>query len=325
MEDSPQMFDDDSMVDTPMDEDFFDDPDETLVDMPDISDLNKEAEHGSLGTEDDGDGDYEDEEELQAPGDQTGVPKAEWSEDMIQTEEMAKLGICVNVPAKVVVCLACSSAVKPSDLHRHLIRTHAPMSTTPAYCQELTDTYSLLEDPARSRPGTIIRAIFGLDLVNGLLACNACGYACKGEKWIKVHVKQTGTSCSSYSQRYAQTFRPTSSRMYFGVTLSPEVPPEDPLDPVAILKRKFGPPPFSNVPITSPKTPRDANRFLKIEKWEGFVEGKTGAELEDLTRERCPEVRSELRVCVERYALDIIPKLHKAGNEAMATLGDFIG
>jgi len=106
-----------------------------------------------VGNDDDsGDGDYvhgnnEDisdcsDEDESHPLDGDG-PKAGWSEDTVQTEAMARLGLCVNTAARVVVCLDCASAVQPSELARHFSKVHPPMSTTASYCEELLKTYDL--------------------------------------------------------------------------------------------------------------------------------------------------------------------------------------
>ena len=188
----------------------------------------------------------DDSEEFRGPA--LDGPNAAWSEDTVQTEEMSRLGICVNTCARVIVCLTCAYVVKPLELPAHFAKLHPPMSITPAFCQELAETYNLEEDPVRLRPGRIITAIYGLNIVRDYLSCDSCGYACRTEKRIKIH---TGTSegCDSYQRRHAQTFRSTSKRMYFGVTLESTMEAiEDPLDPVAYLKTKFALLPFSQTP-----------------------------------------------------------------------------
>lgn len=258
---------------------------------------------------------------------QTEIPKAVWTEEMIQTEEMARLGICVNTMAGVIVCLACSLAVKPSELRQHLRKHQLLLSTTDTFCQDLAETYSLIEDPVRSRPGSIITAIYGLKLFTGLFSCDTCGYACKLEKKMKRHVTQT-PSCESYSQRYTQIFRPSAKQGYFGVKLSsitePIEDPLDPLDPLTYLKKKFAPLPFPQLPITCP-SPRDANHFLNLEHWNKHVEGRTGADIIHVTREREPGLRAEVRVVVERYARDAARCIEKIDHEFKKTIGDYLG
>ena len=277
--------------------------------------------HGSeYQHDDDGSGSFfEDEDDL------VGTPKAEWSEDMVQTVEMQQLGICVNTAAKVIVCLACSSVIKPSDLSRHLIRVHKPISTTSSFCDQLVETYGLHEDPLSSRPGTIITAIYGLDLVAGYFTCDTCGYGCREERTIKQHVARS-QSCRTYRCRYAQTFQPSSGRMYFGVELSPVVDePEDPLDPLHYFKTRFTEPLFSDIAITCPDSACDTNHFLTLEPWLDLVKGKTGRELNDLVRVREPELRKEVRVCVDRYAQAATKDLKDVDHEARVTIGDYLG
>ena len=287
--------------------------------------------------EDDGDGSgpyLEDKEDLVDDGSSEDEPaedgppkvqKAEWSEDMVQTPEMAQLGICVNNAAKVIVCLACSAVIKPSEFSRHLARTHPPISSTASFFEQLVDAYDLHEDPHSSRPGSIITAIYGLDLVPGYLTCDSCGYACKTPKRMQIHLGKS-QGCEEFSPRLVQTFQPTARRMYFGVELHPVVEElGDPLDPFPYITKVYAPPSFADVPITSPESACDANHFLTIEPWLTLIEGKTGREINELVRERDPDLRKEVRLCVERYALTATEALNEAGHEAGVTIGDYVG
>jgi len=255
---------------------------------------------------------------------QTEIAKAVWTEEMVQTEEMAGLGICVNSTARVIVCLACSSAIKPSEIRQHLRKHQLLSSTTDTFFQDLIKTYDLIEDPVRARPGRIITAIYGLELFTGFFSCDTCGHAYKLEKKAKQHVSRT-PSCDSYSRRYTQILRPSAKQGYFGVDLSSTTEPiEDPLDPLIYLEKKFAPPLFQQIPITCP-SPRDANHFLNLEHWNKHVEGRTGADLINVTREREPELRAEVRVAVERYARDAVKCLERVDNEFKKVIGDYLG
>jgi len=317
------------------------DPDLTLVDdgpVPGSLSSDKSSEGDSLdvwdGDEDgdyndDGGGDGDDDDDDDASGrphsqGQADIPKAAWTVEMIQTAEMSRLGICVSTAAKVVVCLECSAAIKPQELDRHLAKTHPPLSTTHVFCQGLIDEYNLHPDPQNLRPGSIVTAIYGLDLVGGFMACDDCGYACRAEKRMKTHVKKS-EACRSYGKRYVQTFRPSSKQGYFGVKLHDAVDPiEDPLDPLVYLKENFTPIPFSHIPITCPAA-QDTNHFLNIEQWHKHLEGKTGAEITHAVRERQPDLRTEVRICVERFGEESTKKLRKADHEPKAAMGDYIG
>ena len=303
---------DPTLEDEPMDEQHFD-ADETLVNDDDDDDDDDGSNYGDGNGDDNG---------PLAPDIRNS--KAEWSEDTVQTEAMSRLGICINTAARVVVCIACASVIRPLELPTHFSKTHPPMSISATFCQELTDTYNLCEDPLGSRPGMIITAIYGLDLMTGYLSCDTCGYACRTENRIKTHIGKS-QECRTYRCRYAQAYRSSSNRMYFGVVLqhaSDQI--EDPLDPFAYLKAKFAPLPFNQVPISCP-APRDANHFLNLEHWHKHVEGRTGAEIHQGVREREPKLRSEVRVVMERYAKDAIKKLEKLDDEAKGAIGDYLG
>jgi len=318
MDDDGEIFDSDpTLVDMQTDETFFEE-DETLVEL-DIS-MGEEGDE-SRGASD-GDHEYDDGSDSQ-DGD---ALKAGWSEETIQTEAMVRLGLCINTAARVVICLACASAVKPRELPTHFARVHRPMSTTTSISEELITTYDLRPD-VNLRPGSLITAVYGLDLVTGYLACDTCGYACKTVPAMKRHTKES-EGCKDFRKRPVQTFVPNSKQWYFGVNLKPEPTDEVAelsLDPLPYLLKKFAPVPFSSIPIKSAKTPADANHFLNIEKWDLYVEGKTGAEITELLREREPNLRAEVRICVERFADQVVTKLTNVYHEPMAAMGDYTG
>ena len=336
MDKADKMYDDSdpALFDTPMEEDFFNDPDKTLVEFPRAPSSDEDAQSQDSPQNTNVDNDHNNNDTFVDRGtDDEGsdslygdVIADRWSEDTVQTEAMSRLGICVNTAARVLVCIACSSVIKPLELPGHLTKSHSPMSTSAAFSQELSNTYDLRAD-LDSRPGRIITAIYGLELVRGYLACDTCGYACKSCDSIGRHIKGS-PGCNDYQACLVQTFRPSSKRLYFGVTLKPEPMEEledESLDPVLYLKKKYAPTPFSNIPIRSPKTPRDANHFLALEKWDLYVEGKTGSEITWAVREREPELRSEVRICVDRFAVDVAQKLNKVTHEARAAIGDYVG
>src|SRR5579872_4850841 len=124
----------------------------------------------------------------------------------------------------------------------------------------------------------IINTIYGLDLKASLFACNSCGYAFQTSTQVKFHVKNTEV-CKSFQKHHTQKFQSTSNWCYFVVKL-PNKPEhvEDPLNPVAYLKAKFAPIPFSQMPIMCMDT-HNANNFLRYEKWDNLVKGKTRAQI----------------------------------------------
>jgi hypothetical protein len=314
---------------TPMDEDRVVDEEETLVDaLVHVSATNEpnDLEDDSLTIDGDDDGDYNDERDNnhESHSPDPDKPKARWSEDTVQTEAMSRLGICVNTAARVVVCLACSTVVRPLHLPAHLAKTHSPMSTDDTFCQRLITTYNLTEDPLRSRPGRIITAIYGLGIEDDHVSCDNCGYACKSENWMKTHIS-TSQPCNSYRRRYVQSFRSNADRMFFGVNLPrTSDATKDPLDPVTFLKAKFAPVPFNQVPIKSPAA-CNTSQFLNLEHWHKHLEGRSPAEVHGTVREREPNLRNEVRQVVERYAENAIKKLEKLDHEAKGAIGDYHG
>ena len=312
---------------TPMDEDDFEDADETLVNsLVDVSEACDPDEPNDDPTAIDDDNDHGRDYVDSRDGDYTPPsdnPRARWSEVTVQTEEMSRFGICVNTAARVLVCIACATVIKPLQLPHHFSKTHPPISIPAAFCHELIDTYNLHQDPLQLRPGQLITAIYGLDIFDGYFHCNTCGYAYKTEKRIKDHV-QNSQRCTLYRRGYAQTFR-ASNRMYFGVDLqqSPDLI-EDPLDSLNYLKTKYAPLPFNQVPIQCPEA-CDANHFLNLEQWHKHIEGRAPEEVHRVVRVREPELRKEVRIVVERYARDAVKKLEKVDNEVKGAIGDYLG
>ena len=272
----------------------------------------------------------DDEDEEPAPdepvtgvdGDHTELPAVGWSSDMLQTDQMASVGIAVNTRARVVLCLECRQAIRPKLLYDH-IRHHPPMELALHICNDIAETHDLLPDP-ETRPGAVIAAVYGLDLLSGYLSCDTCGYACKSKKTMERHKKKS-THSSFSDSRYVQTFVSSAHRMYFGVQLPNAEVAEEIFDPVTYLKQKFAPTPFQHIPITSPQDPRDAHHFLQIEHWGKFVAGRTGAEITTVVREREPELRAEVRTCVELFAKELASKLVAEGNPAQVAIGDYAG
>ena len=287
----------------------------------DADEHNMDDEDHNMDADDQGNDDGEYKPESSEEGD---VRTAGWSEEMLQTEEMMRVGLCVNTVARVAVCLGCRSVVKPSDLYTHISKAHS-ISTSLEFCRRLQEEHNLQPDPYHSRPGSVIKAIYGLDVLEGYLACDLCGYACEWEKSMERHIKKT-EECRTYRTRFAQTFRPSSKQMYFGVEFGPvEEDIEDPLDPVFYLRKKFAPMPYSNIPIKSPGSTQDANHFLRLEKWHLYVEGKTGLQITHAVREREPELREEVRICVERFTDRVVEKLNAVDHQPRAAIGDYQG
>ena len=250
-----------------------------------------------------------------------------WSKNTLMIGEMEQLGICVDTAARVIVCISCASAVNPTSLTTHIKTVHPPLSTTSTFAEELVTKYELWPNVDR-RPGFIIPAIHGLPVLRGFTSCNVCGYACESEQTMKRHLKKFKDCKGFGTERPVQTLLPGSGRLYFAVTIAPEPvedPSQTPLDPVTYLTKKYAPTPFRDIPIESPRTPMDANHFLTLEKWDVYVRGKTGADIELAVRTRAPELRSEVRICMDRFADLIIKELGPLDPEKKRTMGDYVG
>ena len=150
---------------------------------------------------------------------------------------------------------------------------------------------------------------------------------CKSDKTMGQHMKAS-QNCKRCCSLPVETFRPTTKWCYFGLVSEPkhaEDPTKTPLDPLTYLKKQLAPTPFSDIPIGSPKSAWEANHFLTLERWDLYIQGRTGAKIMDILREHEPEFYKDVQVCVELFAAYIILKLTKVDNEVRAAMGDYVG
>lgn len=241
--------------------------------------------------------------------------------DTVQTEGMKKAGIIVNTALGIVICLGCRSVVRPSSLYTHVTKEHS-LPITRTFCQGLVKDYKLQKDPVR--PGKVVNAIFGLDIIQDYWSCNKCGAAFQTSPSVVRHQKDVPRCLSaSYANRPTQLYFPTSGRMHFGVTIP--APPSDPSpDPITLIKSSYSPTPFQAIPIQVVGF-RDANHFLSIEKWSEHVKGMTGEEIYHIARESEPELRELVKDVVARYANEAVKNLGSAENSIKVAIGDFNG
>jgi hypothetical protein len=244
------------------------------------------------------------------------------TEDTIQTDQMGKAGIIVNSALRVVICLGCRAVVKPAVIYEHVARGHSlPVSRD--FCQGLAKTHNLHKEP--TRPGKVIEAIFGLDITPDYWSCDNCGAAFQTEVSVARHHREN-LDCHSatHTQRLAQSYAPTSNRMFFGVTL-PATPPSllGP-NPVSLVKNAYSPTPFQELPIQAIGF-RDANHFLTIEKWSDYVAGMTGEGIHAIVRESEPELRVLVKKIVLAYAKEAVGDLGSAENAVKVAIGDYNG
>lgn len=241
--------------------------------------------------------------------------------DTVQTEGMKKAGIIVNTALGIVICLGCRSVVRPLNLYTHITKGHS-LPVTRTFCQSLTRDYELQKEP--TRPGKIVNAIFGLDIVHDYWSCGNCGAAFQTQGSAGRHGRDN-PSClfASHTKQPAQSYFPTSGRTHFGVTIP--APPSDPSpNPVTIIKSSYNPTPFRAIPIQVVGF-RDANHFLSIEKWAVYVEGMTGEQIWYICRESEPELRELVKGVVAKYAKEAVEDLGSAENSIKVAIGDFNG
>lgn len=152
----------------------------------------------------------------------------EFGPETLQSANMQKLGIAINLTHKLVICLGCHSAIVLGKLFSHVQkpRYHEKKDfqkgqwlsfATQEFCDNLVDHHHLA-DPYLKQPTTIIPAIPGLTIPTEMTLCTHCGYGARQEITVKRH---TLSICpeGKISKGHAQTFFPTSLRHYFAVNL----------------------------------------------------------------------------------------------------------
>ena len=253
-----------------------------------------------------------------------GEPFLQWTLETVQTPEMERVGIAINTTSRVIICIDCRSVVKPKALHHHLNYIHHPLTATRDFCSGLAREYDIPDVPLR--PRSIRAAIFGLLLFSGYNSCNDCGAAFETEKSILRHIRENPECASaSYEERPAQIYFPGSRRMFFGVTTPPAPLTDGPEDPVELIKKRYSPQPFHTIPITSAPSFRDANNFLREEKWDQYVNGISGGTIQEIVRERAPKLREEVMPVVEAYARCMVEELSATDHAIKVAIGDYNG
>lgn len=255
-----------------------------------------------------------------------------WGPETLQTPQLQKLGIVINVDHKVAICLECSSAIPPAELYNHL-RKHGHhlrqdfhhgqrlAFATRDFCKRLIRRYRL-EDPRLRGPTAIITAIFGLPVREGFLRCTGCGYAAQTSKTMTRYHTTTHCDGTTIVEGPCQTWFPTSRRQYFGVQLH-DHSGLDQIDPVALFIEQFSLDPYENIPIQATTHPRDMNIFLRYENWLGEVEGMTGAQIFDIAWNALPKLRPMVCAVVSEYVSVLVKELEGTDPEQRLAIGDY--
>ena len=248
--------------------------------------------------------------------------EAPLTEDTIQTDQMEKAGIIVNSALRIVICLGCRAVVKPAAIYGHVGRDHS-LPVRRNFCQGLTATYNLHKEP--TRPGKVIDAIYGLDIIPDYWSCDNCGAAFQTDASMSRHHRDV-LDCrpATHTKRPAQSYFPSSNRLFFGVTLPAPPPSHFGPNPVSLIKNAYLPTPFEALPIQAIGF-RDATHFLTIEKWTDHVAGMTGEGIYAIVREREPELRVLVRKVVLAYAREAVADLGGADNSVKVAIGDYNG
>ena len=90
----------------------------------------------------------------------SGKPFLQWMLETIQTSEMERVGIIIDITSRIIICINCRLMVKPKSLHHHLNHIHHPFTATHGFCSGLMREYDISNVPLQ--PCSIKAVIFGL-------------------------------------------------------------------------------------------------------------------------------------------------------------------
>lgn len=242
------------------------------------------------------------------------------------------LGIVVNLDHKMAICLICSSTVPPTSLYGHIRKPgHHPRQefhrgqrlsfATSDFCKQLIKRHKL-EDPRLRQPTAIVTAVFGLPIREGFFCCDECAYAAQNKKTMTRHCREVHHGHAKFVKGPCQTWFPSSQRQYFAVKTHRH-PNPDPLDPITLFIKEFSSDPYENLPIQAVTHPRDVNIFLRYENWLEEVQGMTGAQIFDISRDALPKLRPMVRSAVSRYVLELVKKLEQTDPAERLAVGDY--
>ena len=255
--------------------------------------------------------------------------QVEWGPDTVQDSEMRTYGFLVNTKWKLAICVGCRSGISAESLWKHL-NSHLKefgLRVSQAYCSSIVGKYGLLTRNTLKSPTSIIPAIYGLPIRPNLQYCSECGYAARARSTMLRH-KNEGCKDSKILHGPAQTFFPTPRGQCFFAVKIPQPKATKPAGPVSIssrFKAQFAPALFCDQLITIPSNNRDVNHFLSLGNWFQEVEGLTGSEAYDISRNSQSDLRSLVRQSMNTYISTMNEELLGEDFSVKVTMGDYNG
>jgi hypothetical protein len=239
---------------------------------------------------------------------------------------MRKYGFIVNMEWKLPICMTCHSGINTNGMYEHLNKElkGLGLSVSREYCKAVKEEYGLLSRSSLKSPTSVILAIYGLPIKHDLYYCDKCGYAAHTKTTLVAHKK-----CGGYKILCgpAQTFFPTTGEKFFAVIdpLAKVTKPVDPTSIAARFKSQFTPAPSSDRLITIPSNNRDVSHFLSLGNWFQEVEGLTGREAYDITRNSLPNLRGLVRQSMNLYVDAMNKELLEEDFAVKVAMGDYNG
>ena len=252
--------------------------------------------------------------------------------ETIQDKKMELLGIAVNPEHKIVICVQCKTTLTPPSLYRH-VRLQKPQLhnslgnfrpgqslefASKAYFNNLVKVYGI-GDPYKQVPKTRVPAVPGLQIYKNMLCCSKCGKALANRSSFSL------SSCCGRGQLVrgpAQTFSNYSRGHYFAIELPVRSKP-DSEDRVALFNKQFASNPRKESRICGASNPHEMNLFLKQDNWLREVEGMTGSQTVNISRNALPHLRKAVGDTISRYASKLVLALSSGDASHGLSIGDY--
>jgi hypothetical protein len=228
------------------------------------------------------------------------------SEDLVDTDTLRSLGLCINTRHHLLLCVFCQSWIVPAHVPTHIKNNHPNLRKYffPAALEGLVERFNLcIQDPPI--PTQVCHAIQGIAVVDAL-SCSLCRYVCpKASSMLKHHQKKHSMEPrpNKWISVPAQQYNQAVSKVYFQVAR--EITLDGPVGVGDTFER------ISDI-VGATKTVSDVRNiapWLRITKWHLQVE---------------PYSTSKLLFLVSVPALTEFPTLKLALSELLEEASDMI-
>ena len=235
-------------------------------------------------------------------------------------DALARSGLHVNLPYKLVICLECSEALNHEHIRGHVSQHRLPCPSTDELATILKELDLMKPPPISS--SCVVAPIPGLSVVDGLMCCaESCGIAVGSSSSFQRHRKDhhLGLSVSSEPCKIHRIFGFRRDQLVVRV------------DPTLAVDRSYGSlaeymsamrpkEDRSLLPLDPSDDPRKTTGFLQRSRWPQVVHGHSTEELLSLVAiPSCSDtlfpVMEAVKTMFKRMwdnveSMDVLPRRH---------------